>query len=81
MDWAVGPFAQSPGTSLRWSLAWGGWPGFEVFGVRPITPGSEIRYGDLGVRMNSDGSTTYFFTTTNVGPFAVQYNIVGNPIA
>ncbi|WP_380705267.1 hypothetical protein [Salinithrix halophila] len=80
MAWQIGPQSLSPGASVRWWFHWSGYPGFEVIGVKPATPGSELRYSEPGVQMNNDGSTTYYMTVKNVGPFSVQYYWVGNTI-
>ncbi|MDR6225676.1 hypothetical protein [Desmospora profundinema] len=80
MGWRIGPSSLSPGQSARWWFHWSGWPGQEVIGVQPTTSGSELRWSDPGVRMNADGSTTYFMSVRNTGPYAVQFYWVGNKI-
>ena len=80
MAWTWGTNTLNPGQTQRWWLWWSGYPGFEVIGVQPINPGSEIQCTTPGVQMNNDGSTTYFITVRNVGPFAVQYHFRGNAI-
>ena len=80
MAWSWGTNTLNPGQAQRWWLWWPGYPGFEVIGVQPITPGSEIQYTVPGVQMNDDGSTTYWITVRNVGPFPVRYHFRGNAI-
>jgi hypothetical protein len=77
MAWTYGTNTLNPGQSQRWWLWWAGYPGFEIIGVRCITPGAEIQVTTPGVQMNGDGSTTYFVTVSNVSATAVQYNFRG----
>ncbi len=80
MAWKFGTYTIQPKQSQRYWLAWGGYPGFEVIGVQPINPGSELDYTNPGVQMNNDGSTTYFITVINVGPYPVEFHLTGNAI-
>lgn len=76
-DWTYGDNTLSSGETQRWWLYWPGYPGVEIIGVRCITPGGEIDYGEVGMQANSDGSTTYYLTITNVSPIDIEYRFVG----
>ncbi len=77
MSWTWGTNTLAPGQSQRWWLWWPGDPGFEVLGVQTLNPGDEVDCTAPGVRRNSDGSTTYLVTITNVGASVVQYHFRG----
>ena len=76
--WTFGVNTLNPGESQRWWLWWPGYPGLELIGIAPSAPSSEIQYTTPGVETNSDGSTTYFLTVTNVGGSPAQYSFTGS---
>jgi hypothetical protein len=77
MAWTWGNNTLAPGETQRWWLWWPSYPGFEVIGVQPNSPGDEIDVSNPGEQNNSDGSTTYFLTVTNTGSNVVQYSFTG----
>jgi hypothetical protein len=79
-SWTFGTNTLSAGESQRWWFWWPGYPGLEVIGVQPITPGAAIQYDTPGMQMNADGSTTYFLSVTNLNSASVQYHFRGSAI-
>jgi hypothetical protein len=81
MAWTWGTNTINPGQSQRWWLWWPGDPGLEFLGVQAITPAAEIQYTTPGVQRNTDGSTTYFITVSNVGALAATYHFRGSALS
>ena len=76
-SWTFGDNTIGAGASQRWWLWWPAYPGFEVIGVEPGTPGIELRYDTPGMELNPDGSATYFITVTNTGSAPARYAFRG----
>jgi hypothetical protein len=59
---------------------WPGYPGFEVIGVQPTTPGAELDWDTPGMQENADGSTTYLITVRNPSAAPVSLHFRGSAV-
>lgn len=78
--WTWGTNSLGSGLTQAWWLWWPTYPGLEIIGVRCTTANGEITYTSPGMQSNSDGSSTYFITISNVSEIDVQYSFVGLPV-
>ncbi len=79
-SWTYGVNTIAAGVTERWWLWWPTYPGFEVIGVEPATPGAELQVASPGMQTNADASATYLLTITNAGATTVEYAFRGSAL-